>query len=213
MRAAKSEPLVIKLTADNTIILDGVVTSSSVAYVIKEMIKKDALLEKELPMYLYLNSPGGSVNAGIDLIMALPAFDREIITISKFAFSMAFSIAVRGDRKYILKYGTMGQHQASLGVQGYLSEVESRVQFIKEMMKLVNEEEAEIVGLSLEDFLDKIMIEWWSFGKKAVENKVADAVIEIVCEDSLKESKAKYFQPGFFGGSLEEEINACPLLR
>jgi ATP-dependent protease ClpP protease subunit len=89
----------IKLTKDNVLVLDQAFTGPSVAKLIQEARQKDADLKSGYPMYLFLNTPGGSIQAGLELIEALKGLNRPIHTITLFAASMGWQLLQHlGDR-------------------------------------------------------------------------------------------------------------------
>ena len=57
----------LNLSEDNALILAEAFTSSSVAKLIQEAAKMDANLKSGYPIYLFLYTPGGSIQAGLEL--------------------------------------------------------------------------------------------------------------------------------------------------
>jgi ATP-dependent protease ClpP protease subunit len=204
----------ILLTEQNLIILSGMVTPHMAAYFSKQLQEKDKLLPAKQPIYVFINSGGGFVSSGIDIINMMSSTTRPIITISSFAFSMAFSISQRGTSRYVLKLGTMGQHRARASIEGYLNdgELESRLDYLRQMMIILEEEEASILKLSYQEYKKLISTEWYGVGKEAVKRGMASSVVEVECSASLKETKTSSFDISIFGSIEISSINGCPLL-
>ena len=77
----------ITLEAKNTLVLSGPVTSDSVAKLQSEANAMSSKLKDGDKIYLVLDTPGGSVFAGMDLIDHLRALPQKIETITLFAAS------------------------------------------------------------------------------------------------------------------------------
>jgi hypothetical protein len=90
----------IQLSKENSVSLRDVVHSGSVSKVIQELAKKET--NDESVIYLVLDTPGGSVFAGIDLINYLKAYKKPVHTITSFAASMGFQIAQGNQGKRLI---------------------------------------------------------------------------------------------------------------
>ncbi len=81
------------LTKDNTIVMNKVFTGASVANLANQAKNLDASAPSADPIYLVINSPGGSIDAGIELIENLSSLNREVKTINLWSASMGFHTA------------------------------------------------------------------------------------------------------------------------
>src|SRR4051812_1505331 len=94
----------IVLTRKNTLVLNTQVNSESVGRIIKEaraLDKQPKLTRNDAPIYLFLNTPGGEVETGIQMIDALNSLNRPIHTVTLFAASMGFQIVQGLGTRYI----------------------------------------------------------------------------------------------------------------
>lgn len=76
---------------------------------------------------LYINSPGGSVTAGLAIYDTMHSINADVSTVCMgFAGSMATIILAGGQKgkRYVLPNGTIHFHPASSGAQGYAPDVE-----------------------------------------------------------------------------------------
>ena len=94
IKAAKLTPNKdqIVLNKNNTVSINDVVSPESVSdwtLKVKELDNKGPVNE---PIYLVMNTPGGSIEAGIDFIEATKGMHRPVKTITVFAASMGFQI-------------------------------------------------------------------------------------------------------------------------
>ena len=72
----------------------------------------DASLKSGYPIYLFLNTPGGSIQAGLELIEGLNGINRPIHTVTLFAASMGWQLVQHLGTRYVLKYGVLMSHKA-----------------------------------------------------------------------------------------------------
>jgi ATP-dependent protease ClpP protease subunit len=141
----------IVLSSDNTMVLntevDGDSTSKIIALARDLDIKasRHELLNNKKTLYLFLNTPGGSIQSGLEMIEALKGLGREIDTISLFAASMGFQIVQNLDTRLILKNGTLMSHHAAGGFEGSFggvrpSQMDSRYQMWLDRIRELDEQ-------------------------------------------------------------------------
>lgn len=82
--------------------------------------------ENHLPISLYINSPGGSIYAGLAIYDTIKMLRSPVITVAMGAtMSMATVILTAGatGRRYALAHATIHLHPAGGGAQGYTEDV------------------------------------------------------------------------------------------
>lgn len=114
-------PRTVLLRTDNTVYLQGEVSSRSMTDIQNNLLDLVLLRQKSgksYPIYLVLDSPGGSIVAGEDFIQFAKTL-KNVETITFFAASMASAIveALPGNR-LVVESGTMMFHRAAGGFQG-----------------------------------------------------------------------------------------------
>ncbi len=200
------------LSARNTVSLRTAFTSSSVSLVIAQIFEKDRILNKREPIYLVLDTPGGSVGAGLDLIEAIKGLDREVRTVTTFAASMGFITAQSLGKRYITETGVLMSHRARGGARGQIpGELNSRVNFWTRYLKSVDKSVAKRLGLTSEELLRKHYDEWWIHGGEAVKAKAADRVVKIRCGRSLSGTYKQRVRTRF--GVIVATWSECPLVK
>jgi len=205
----------VKLTPDNFIHLSGEVSGESVAKLSNQLLLLSAKLPLDEPIYLIIDSGGGSVYAGLDFINVMKAVPQKIISVSTFAFSMAYTISQRADTRLINLNGIMGQHRAKGSFAGQFGdgEVEKQLALWKSIVYSSNQFEADKMGITLEEFQALIKDEMYVYDKEAVEKKVADGVAYIKCSKELI-TKYRYEEvQDFFGRKFRTTFSSCPLIR
>lgn len=208
---AMSKP--IELTEKNTVVFRGVVDSGTVSKAQSDLLALHLTLPKGEPVYLFLDTPGGDIEAGMDFINFAKSLNREVKTITSFAASMGFMMAQQLDERLILPGGILMAHRAHIGLEGQIpGEFNTRSDFF---LKLITREEeivAKRLKLSHSNYAKLIHDEYWVHGSDAVEQKAADKVVDVVCsKELLKSSHEETVRVFVF--SVKVTFSNCPLIH
>jgi ATP-dependent Clp protease protease subunit len=206
----------VVLTDKNTVSLKGAVTDSSVNQLIKTLRSLDTDKEVGKPIYLVLYTPGGSIQAGIELIEAVNGLRRPVKTVTIFAASMGFQIAQNLEDRLILRGGVLMSHKASGGAEGEFgpgndSQLDKRLNFWKERLLEMDKKTVERTGgkQTLKSYQDAYENELWLTGSASVDSGYADKVTSMRCSDSLKGTDDQ--EINFFGMKITIRFSKCPL--
>ena len=130
---------------------------------------------------IYINSPGGSVYAGLGIYDTMQYIQSDVSTIcTGMAASMAAVLLVAGEtgKRFALKHSRVMIHQAMGGIQGQASDIEITS---REILKLKNELYTIISQHSGQPF-DKVYQDsdrdYWMTSQEAVEYGMIDKVLE-----------------------------------
>lgn len=205
----------VELSEKNCVNLRDQITFESVTPVqlkLAELVK--ARGSQTYPIYLVLDSPGGSVEAGESFIEFATKFNN-VQTLSIYAASMASAIvqAMPG-RRLITPSGIQMFHRASGRFQGQfeVGEVETQLELWKTIVRGMENRNAQRLGISLESYKAKIQNEYWLHGQKNIDDKAADAIAQVSCTQNLIDEREVTVVEGFFGSS-KIVFSACPLIR
>tara|TARA_R110000868_G_C10973188_1_gene771562 strand:+ start:92479 stop:93426 length:948 start_codon:yes stop_codon:yes gene_type:complete len=203
----------LTLEAKNTVTYRGPVTSKSASAIQGKILALSHKLSKKTPIYLILNTPGGSVGAGLDLIDFMRAIPQKVHTITLFAASMGFQIAQNMDIRYITPNGTLMSHRAKLsGFGGQLDgEFESRYAMIKRKVDYLDAIAAKRMSITVKQYKKLIINEYWVHGFDSVEEVAADEMVNVRCGKSMKGSTFQDFRTMF--GTAVVEFSKCPLIQ
>lgn len=203
----------ITLELSNMIVLRGPVTGSSVGKAMKELREASRRVSKATSLYLVLDTPGGDIVAGQELIDFAKALPQKVHTITLFAASMGFQIAQNLDTRYIVTNGTLMSHRASVnGLGGQVKgELETRYRMIRRTVDYLDLVASKRMGIDLKTYESKILNEYWVYGFDAVEAKVADEQVMLRCGDTLEGSDAMVFDTIF--GPVTVTFSKCPLIK
>jgi len=199
----------IRFTPENMIYLKGTVDEESVGNVVKKL----HLLDTD-HIYIYLDTPGGSVVDGYNIVDAIQtiAHNKTIECIAETAISMGFVIFQHCPVRYIRPGAVLMQHQMSIGLKGTLESVKSKLDFAIEMNDILSKKQAERLEMTVDDFNRKTQDDWWMFGEKAIHNKAADKMVRVQCSRELyNDTMNMHFQTIF--GPIEVIFSKCPLIK
>ena len=210
LNIAYAKDVSIVLTEENSVIFNQPVSTEYTSQKTLEILSKSA---KTSPLYLVLDTPGGSVLAGLKFIDAIKSLNIKVHTITLFAASMGYQIAQELDTRYITPSGTLMSHRGAIsGISGQIpGELNARINFIGSILDSMSERAAKRVNMSKKEYDEKIVNELWSFGQQAVNTNQADFVANVTCENSLV--KKTYEQEVFtLFGSAVLKFSKCPLI-
>lgn len=196
----KKVPVYQKVNIDENrlVVLKGPVNSFSVDPLVRKITELDRIGKS--PIYLIINSPGGSVTDGFELIGAITSIESPVVCIAESeAYSMAALISVFCDKLYMHRFSMMMFHEASWGGRGDETKMKARGHATAKYLDQVFNEVAEELGLTLKQFREKIHPEWWLTAREAVQVGIADGIV--------KELNYKYDPPQrqFFFSLFEDD--------
>lgn len=126
---------------------------------------------------VHLNSPGGSVDAGIAIMNALISHPSKVETVvDAAAYSIASVIAQAGDKRIMQPHSRMMVHEAMALGMGYASDFESMALHLKETTANISEIYAEKSGKTANYWRQKMADETRFTDKQAVDEGLADEV-------------------------------------
>lgn len=148
----KEVPIITKLYSDRKIFLQGKVTNDLIMSVMRQIM----YLQKENndPIYLYISSPGGSVDDGLLLYDLIKQSKCPIYTICcGMAASMGAVLLAAGDKghRYIYPHSKVMIHEPLLsnGVGGSATSIANIAESILETKKIINSLLAKDTGKSI----------------------------------------------------------------
>lgn len=151
-RGERSFDIYSRLLRDRIVFLNGEVTGESANLVIAQLL----FLESEDPdkdISLYINSPGGSVYAGLGIFDTMEFIKPDVQTICVgMAASMGAFLLASGakGKRYSLPNSRIMIHQPSGGSRGMASDIAIQAKEIQDLKQLLNTVLAEKTGQSLE---------------------------------------------------------------
>ena len=125
-RGERAYDIYSRLLKDRIIMLSGTVDDDMANSVIAQLLFLDAQ-DPEKEIYMYINSPGGSVSAGMAMYDTMQFVNADVVTIvTGLAASMGSILLMGGckGKRYALPNSEVLIHQPLGGVQGQATEIE-----------------------------------------------------------------------------------------
>ena len=202
------------LTSDNTLVLNGAVGSASTAQLMEEATGLDAKLQSGYPIYLFLYTPGGSIQAGLELIEFLKGLNRPVHTISLFSASMGWQIQQHLGHRYVMNYSVLMSHKARGGFEGSfgggISQLDARYGLWLRRIDLMDKVTVKRTKgkQTLDSYRSSYSHELWLNGSEAVQKGYADELVVVKCDSTLQGNKDVVIDLGFF--KLTAIFPKCP---
>lgn len=203
---------IVKLTSKNTVVFRGPVDEFSVSKAQQKILQLSRNMSPKDTIFMVLDTPGGSVTAGMRLVDTIRAVPQRVKTITQFAASMGFYFVQALDERLILPSGTLMAHRAKIGgVAGEIpGEVLVRINMVLDLIRTLEVTNSTRLGVTLEKYQEVIRDEYWVSGVDAVKQNAADRVVAIQCDESLDGTEDDVAQTPF--GNIIVKFSKCPAI-
>ena len=173
-------PVSSKLLAERKIFIEGEITSESACEVVRSIM----LLVKEdsnKPIDIYINSPGGEVNAGLMIYDTLKGIKTEInLHCIGMAASMAAIILAGGQKghRFILPHSKTMIHEPLIsgGVGGSATSIQRTAESIMETKRLTVELLAKDTGKKEKDIEAAVAFDNYMNAKETIAFGICDSI-------------------------------------
>jgi ATP-dependent Clp protease protease subunit len=178
-RGERSYDIYSRLLKDRIIMLDTEVTSHSASLIVAQMLFLEAD-DPDRDILFYINSPGGSITAGMSIYDTMQFVRCDISTIvCGLAASMGSVLACAGavGKRMILPHSQHMIHQPLGGAEGQVTEVEIRYKELLRWKKTLTDLYVQHTGqdfVTLEKDMDR---DNWMTAQQAVDYGLADRII------------------------------------
>lgn len=190
-RGERSYDIYSRLLKDRVIFLTGPVEDHMANLIVAQLL----FLESENPdkdIHLYINSPGGSVTAGLSIYDTMQFIQPDVSTMCiGQAASMGAMLLAGGaaGKRLALPHARMMIHQPSGGAQGQASDIEIQANEIIKIRKRLNVLLAEHTGQTEETIARDTERDNFMSASEALKYGLVDKVIERRVDNS-KDSKS-----------------------
>jgi ATP-dependent Clp protease protease subunit len=178
-RGERAYDIYSRLLKERVVFLVGPVNDASANLVVAQML----FLESENPdkdIHFYINSPGGSVSAGLSIFDTMNFIKPDVSTLCMgMAASMGAFLLAAGakGKRFSLPNSRVMIHQPLGGAQGQATEIEIQAREILRLRALLNDILAERTGQALEKIERDTERDYFMSADQAAEYGLIDKVI------------------------------------
>jgi ATP-dependent Clp protease, protease subunit len=179
-RGERAYDIYSRLLRERVIFLVGPVNDVTANLVVAQLL----FLESENPdkdISLYINSPGGSVSAGLSIFDTMQFIKPDVSTLCMgLAASMGAFLLAAGakGKRFALPNSRIMIHQPSGGAQGQATDIEIQAREILKLRESLNKILAERTGQSLEKIRNDSERDFFMSGSEAKEYGLIDSVLD-----------------------------------
>jgi ATP-dependent Clp protease protease subunit len=178
-RGERAYDIYSRLLKERVIFLVGPVTESTANLIVAQLL----FLESENPdkdIFFYINSPGGSVSAGLAVYDTMQFIKPDVSTLCVGqAASMGSLLLAAGDKdkRFILPNSRVMIHQPMGGYQGQATDIEIHAKEILYLRQRLNEILAQHSGKSVETIARDTERDFFMSAEDAVKYGIVDKVL------------------------------------
>ncbi|QAA34115.1 MULTISPECIES: ATP-dependent Clp endopeptidase proteolytic subunit ClpP [Clostridium] len=178
-RGERSYDIFSRLLKDRIIMLNGEVNDTSASLIVAQLL----FLESEDPdkdIYLYINSPGGSITSGMAIYDTMQYIKSDVATICVgMAASMGSFLLSSGakGKRFALPNSEIMIHQPLGGFQGQATDIDIHARRILKIKDNLNQILSENTGKPLEKIKADVERDYFMSADEAAEYGLVDKVI------------------------------------
>jgi ATP-dependent Clp protease, protease subunit len=179
-RGERAYDIYSRLLRERIVFLVGPIVDATANLVVAQLL----FLESENPdkdIFLYINSPGGSVSAGLSIFDTMQFIKPDVSTLCLgMAASMGSFLLMAGaaGKRAALPNSRVMIHQPSGGAQGQAADIEIQAREILKTREQLNRIYAERTGQSVEKIAADMERDYWMSPTEAKEYGLIDQVLD-----------------------------------
>lgn len=146
--------------------------------------------DREAPISMYINSPGGQVYSGLAIYDTMQMITNPVATYAvgvTASFGTLLLAAGKKDMRYALPHATMHMHQPLGGAQGQASDIEIQAREILRLKARLNEILAFHTGRTIDEIEHDTERDYYMDAKSAVDYGLVDQVLEPPADKKVPE--------------------------
>jgi ATP-dependent Clp protease protease subunit len=168
-----------RLNRDRIIFLGRAIDDSVANLIVAQLLYLESQSRTE-DIYMYINSPGGSVSAGMAIYDVMNYIDPDVNTLcygeAASMGALLLSSGAKGKR-YCLPNSSVMIHQVSGGTRGQVTDMEINFKRAKSLKDKLNKIIASNTGQSYEKICSDAERDYWMTAEEALEYGMVDSVL------------------------------------
>lgn len=168
-----------RLLKDRIIILNGEITDNTANAIVAQLLYLDSLSNDDIS--LYINSPGGSITAGMAIYDTMNFIKSDVSTICVgMSASMAAFILATGKKgkRFMLPNAEVMIHQPLGGAQGQATEIKIAAERILKLKKKLNMILSKVTGKDLETINNDTERDYFMDSDEALDYGIVDKILK-----------------------------------
>ena len=180
IKGERSYDIYSRLLKDRIIMLNGEINDDLASSIIAQLLFLESENDKA-DIYLYINSPGGSITSGMAIYDTMNYISCDVVTICiGMAASMASFLLACGtkNKRFSLKNSEIMIHQPLGGYQGQATDIEIHTKRILKIKDKMNKILSEKTGRTVQQIKKDSERDYFMFSDEALKYGIIDKVIE-----------------------------------
>ncbi len=174
-----TDPIFTRLLKERIIWLGSEVKDDNANVICAQMLMLAAEDPKK-DIWLYINSPGGSITAGMAIYDTMQLIEPDVATVAVgMAASMGQFLLTSGTpgKRFITSHARVLMHQPSGGVGGTATDVRINAELIMDMKKTLSELTAQQTGHTVEEIYRDNEYDHWFTAQQALDYGFVDRIV------------------------------------
>jgi len=166
-----------RLLKDRIILLTGEINDDTTSIIVSQLLYLDSISNDTI--WIYINSPGGSITSGLAIYDTINYIASKVNTICiGMAMSMAaFLLAATTGKRYALPHSEIMIHQPYGGMQGVVSDIDIQARRLLKTKEQMNQLLAIYTNQSIEKITKDTERDYYMSAKEALEYHIIDEII------------------------------------
>lgn len=166
-----------RLLKDRIILLTGEINDDISSVIVSQLLYLDSVNND--PIWIYINSPGGSITSGMAIYDTICFITSKVNTICiGMAMSMAaFLLASTTGKRYALPHSEIMIHQPYGGMQGVVSDIDIQAKRLLKTKEQMNQLLAMHTGQSIEKIAQDTERDYYMSPTEALKYNLIDEIL------------------------------------
>lgn len=166
-----------RLLKDRIILLSGEINDDISSVIVSQLLYLDSINNN--PIWIYINSPGGSITSGLAIYDTINYISSKVNTICiGMAMSMAaFLLASTSGKRYALPHSEIMIHQPYGGMQGVVSDIDIQAKRLLKTKEQMNQLLANHTKQPIEKIEADTERDYYMSPKEALDYNIIDEIL------------------------------------
>ena len=178
-KSENADPLLEKFLKTRQILLSGEINEELAEKIVRQLFILEA--DSDKPIYIYIDSPGGDVDAGFAIFDTIRFINAPVYTVGMGLVASAAALillAETKERRLGMPHSHYLIHQPSSGMKGVATDIEIHAAELAKTRAKLNEIIANETGTSIEKVAKDTDRDYWLNAEESVSYGLISRVIE-----------------------------------